>query len=100
LFYFRVSNFLTVLSALTAILIFVFPNLIPYTFAFFLGVFGFTLVMTLNLLLLGLLTLLFAALILTYPGSVAYMIGVFLILYGLTHLVNLLQEGRSITPLP
>ncbi|MEX0995120.1 MAG: hypothetical protein WD599_06285 [Balneolaceae bacterium] len=100
LFFFRVSNFLTALSALTALLIFIFPELIPYSFAFFLGVFGLTLVLTMNLMLPGLLTLLFAALILSYPGSVAYMIGVFLILYGLTHLINLIRESRSATPLP
>jgi len=45
LLYFKVSNFLTALSLLTAVLIFLLPELIPYTFAFFLGVFGLTFLM-------------------------------------------------------
>lgn len=93
--YFKVSSFLTALTALTAVLIFLLPELIPYTFAFFLGVFGLTFLI-MQLTLMGLTILLFSVLILMNPGSVAYMIGAFLLLYGFIHLVNLIQESRSI----
>lgn len=95
LLYFKVSSFLTALTALTAVLIFLLPELIPYTFAFFLGVFGLTFLM-MQLTLIGLVTLLFSVLILMNPGSVAYMIGAFLLLYGFIHLINLIQESREI----
>jgi hypothetical protein len=95
LLYFKVSSFLTALTALTAILIFLLPELIPYTFAFFLGVFGLTFLI-MQLTLIGLVTLLFSVLILMNPGSVAYMIGAFLLLYGFIHLVNLIRESREI----
>ncbi len=94
LLYFKVSNFLSALAALTAVLIFLLPELIPYTFAFFLGVFGLTFLM-MQLTILGFVTLLFALLIVMNPGSVAYMIGAFLLLYGFIHLVNLVQESRQ-----
>jgi hypothetical protein len=94
LLYFKVSNFLTALSLLTAVLIFLLPELIPYTFAFFLGVFGLTFLM-MQLTLLGFIILLFALLIVMNPGSVAYLIGLFLLLYGFIHLVNLIQESRG-----
>jgi hypothetical protein len=94
LLYFKVSNFLTALSLLTAVLIFLLPELIPYTFAFFLGVFGLTFLM-MQLTLLGFIILLFALLIVMNPGSVAYLIGAFLLMYGFIHLVNLIQESRG-----
>lgn len=94
LLYFKVSNFLSALAALTAVLIFLLPELIPYTFAFFLGVFGLTFLM-MQLTIPGFVTLLFAILIVMNPGSVAYMIGAFLLLYGFIHLVNLIQESRQ-----
>lgn len=97
LLYFKVSSFLTALTALTAVLIFLLPELIPYTFAFFLGVFGLTFLI-MQLTLLGLVILLFSVLILMNPGSVAYMIGAFLLLYGFIHLVNLIQESRKLNP--
>src|SRR5690625_107965 len=91
LFSFRVSSFLTALSALTALFIFLLPELIPYTFAFFLGIFGLTLLFSVPPL--GIISLIFAALILANPGSVAYMIGAFLLLYGFIHIVNFIQEA-------
>lgn len=91
LFSFRVSSFLTALSALTALFIFLLPELIPYTFAFFLGIFGLT--MLFSVPPLGIISLIFAALILANPGSVAYMIGAFLLLYGFIHIVNFIQEA-------
>lgn len=93
LFAFRVSSFLTALSALTALLIFLLPELIPYTFAFFLAVFGLTMLISLHLAPLGIISLVFAVLIIANPGSVAYMIGAFLLLYGFIHVVNFIQES-------
>ncbi|MEX2573666.1 MAG: hypothetical protein WD317_05190 [Balneolaceae bacterium] len=93
--YYRMNSFLTALAGLSALLIFLFPELIPFTFAFFLAVFGLTFLIT-TLVIPGIIMLIFAGLIISYPGSVAYMIGAFLVLYGFTHLVNLIQESRHV----
>ncbi len=93
-FYFRISNFITAVCFFTALLIFLLPELIPFTFAFFLALFGTTMLIAFKLAPVGIISLLFAGLIIAYPGSVAYMIGAFLMLYGFTHLINLIQESR------
>lgn len=95
LFAFGISSFLTALTALSALMIFLFPSLIPVTFALFLGLFGVIFLISFQLVPLGVIMIIFALLIGANPDSVAYMIAFFLLLYGSMHLVSAFRNRVS-----
>lgn len=95
LFAFGISSFLTALTALSALMIFLFPSLIPVTFALFLGLFGVIFLISFQLIPLGIIMIVFAMLIGANPDSVAYMIAFFLLLYGSMHLITTFRNRGS-----
>lgn len=95
LFAFGISSFLTAFTALSALMIFLFPSLIPITFALFLGLFGLIFLISFQLIPLGAIMIIFALLIGANPDSVAHMIGFFLLLYGSMHLISAFRNRSS-----
>ncbi len=90
---FRTPPIIAAFPIITSILIFIFPELIPVTFAAFLGFFGLILLLSFGFMVMGFLTLIIAALIVANPDSVAYLIALFLLLYGTTNLIRLFQRN-------
>src|SRR5699024_9550191 len=72
--FFRIPSALSAVPIVAGVIIFIFPELIPITFAMFLGLFGLILLLAFRFTITGALTLLIAALIITNPDSVAYLI--------------------------
>lgn len=95
LFAFGISIVLTALTATSALMIFLFPSLIPITFALFLGLFGFIFLISLQMIPLGIIMVIFSLLIWSNPDSVAYMIAYFLLLYGTIHILSALRQRFS-----
>ncbi len=93
LIYFRLPAIIPAIPLVAGILIFIFPDLIPYTFAGFLGFFGVILLLAFQFAIIGFLTLIIAVLILMNPESVAYLIAVFLLLYGVSNLIRHFRES-------
>ncbi len=92
---FRMPPFIAAFPMVTSILIFIFPELIPVTFAVFLGFFGLILLLSFSFTIMGILTLIIAALIISNPDSIAYLIAAFLLLYGVNNLIRIIQEGNT-----
>lgn len=92
--FFRVPATLSAVPIVAGVIIFIFPELIPITFAVFLGLFGLILLLIFRFTLTGVLTLIIAALIVTNPDSVAYLVAAFLLLYGVSNLIQLYQDRR------
>ena len=63
-----------------------------FTFAIFLGLFGFILLFGFQFTLVGVITLIIAALIVANPASIAYLVASFLLLYGVSNLIRLYQN--------
>ncbi len=99
-FLLRLSSLITGFTLLMALLIILFPKLIPFSFGLFLAVLGLFLLVTFRFVLAGIVALVFAALIMANPDSIAWMIATFLLLYGLTHLIDLIQERRGRRNIP
>lgn len=74
-------------------IILIFPELIPFTFAGFLTLFGLVLVISFQFSLLGVITLVIAALTFANPGWIAYTIAVFLLVYAVSNLIRLYRES-------
>jgi|GEM_PF-262564 len=91
--YFKVPAIIAAFPFLTGLFIFLFPDVIPITFAVFLGFFGLIMLLSFGFVFMGILTLVIAALILSNPDSVAYLIAAFLLLYGFSNLLRLFQQG-------
>lgn len=92
---FRIPSTLSALPIVAGILILIFPELIPGTFAAFLGLFGLILLFAFQFALLGIIALIIAALIIAYPGSVAYLIATFMLVYAVSNLIRLYQDGKD-----
>ncbi|MFO7846330.1 MAG: hypothetical protein R6V27_07205 [Balneolaceae bacterium] len=89
---FKTPPVIAAFPILTGIFIFVFPDVIPVTFAVFLGFFGLILLLSFGFVFMGILTLIMSGLIITNPDSVAYLIAAFLLLYGVSNLIKLFQQ--------
>lgn len=94
---FRIPSTLSALPIVAGALILIFPELIPGTFAVFLGLFGLVLLFAFQFSLLGIIALIIAILIITYPGSVAYFIASFMLLYAVSNLIRLYQNRKDAT---
>lgn len=91
---FKVSPTVAAVPIVSGIVIFLFPELIPATFAIFLGFFGLILLFGFQFALLGILTLIIAALIIANPDSVAYLVAVFLLFYSISNLIRYYQNWQ------
>ena len=91
---FRVPSVISIIPAIAGLVIMIFPDLIPITFAMFLGFFGLILLFIFRFTVTGALTLLLAILIILNPDSVSYLIAAFLILYGVSNLIHMYQDSR------
>lgn len=94
---FRMPSGVAAIPVVGGILIFIFPELIPVTFAVFLGLFGLMLLFGFQFTVVGVLTLLIAALIVANPASIAYLVASFLLLYGVSNLIRLYQGQQNTT---
>lgn len=92
---FRIPPTLSALPIIAGVVIFIFPELIPVTFAIFLGLFGLVLLIAFQFALMGVFTLVIAGLIAAYPDSVAYLIATFLLLYAVSNLIRFYQDWQS-----
>lgn len=90
--YFKTPAVIAAFPILAGTFIFIFPDVIPVTFAVFLGFFGLILLLSFGFMFMGILTLIIAALIISNPDSVAYLIAAFLLLYGVSNLIKLFQK--------
>src|SRR5690625_5367693 len=93
--YFKMPPLLAGFPVVAGILIFLLPELIPYTFAAFLGFFGFILILGFQFAIAGVLTLIIAILTLMNPDWIAYIISLFLLLYGVSELRLSITERQS-----
>ena len=93
--YARVPSFISGFPIVAGVLIFIFPEPIPYTFALFLGFFGLIMLMGFQFAIMGFLTLIIAVLILMNPDSIAYFIAAFMLLYGISNLIRLFQNRNQ-----
>ncbi|MEX2478384.1 MAG: hypothetical protein WD357_08100 [Gracilimonas sp.] len=79
-------------------LIFIFPELIPYTFAGFLGFFGLIMLFSFQLSFLGIITFIIAVLIVMNPDSVAYFIAFFMLTYAISNLIQFYKQWKNKDP--
>ncbi|MEX0723091.1 MAG: hypothetical protein WD053_04405 [Gracilimonas sp.] len=79
-------------------LIFIFPELIPYTFAGFLGFFGLIMLFSFQLSILGIITFIIAVLIVMNPDSVAYFIAFFMLSYAISNLIQFYKQWKNKGP--
>lgn len=92
---FRISPGLSSIPIVTGVIIFIFPELIPVTFAVFLGLFGFILLFGFQFAVVGVMTLVIALLIIMNPDSVAYLIATFLLIYSVSSLIRFYQNRHN-----
>src|SRR5699024_10979797 len=85
---FKIPAALAAIPVIAGVIIFIFPELIPFTFAAFLGLFGFMLLFGFQFAVVGIITLVIAILILMNPDSVAYLIATFLLIYAISNLIR------------
>jgi hypothetical protein len=92
---FRIPPALSAVPIVAGLVIFIFPELIPVTFALFLGLFGLILLLGFHFSIIGIFTLIIAALIIANPDWVAYLIATFLLVYGVSNLIRFYQERQA-----
>jgi len=92
---FKIPPAFSGIPVVAGILIFIFPELIPITFAAFLAFFGFILLFAFQFSIFGILTLIIALLIISNPASVAYFIASFMLLYAISNLIKFYQNWQN-----
>ena len=93
---FRIPAGLAAVPVVAGVLIFIFPELIPITFALFLGLFGFILLFAFQFSVIGVITLIISLLIFLNPDSVAYLIAVFLLVYAVSNFINFYRAWKEL----
>lgn len=91
---FKLPTGLSAVPIVAGIMIFIFPELIPVTFAVFLGLFGLILLFGFRFEFVGIITLIIALLIAMNPNSVAYLIATFLLLYAVSNLIRVYRDWQ------
>jgi membrane-bound ClpP family serine protease len=95
---FKFPGAVAALPIVAGALIFIFPELIPFTFAGFLGLFGLIMLFSFQLSFLGILTLIIAILIIMNPDSVAYFIAFFMLVYSVSNLIQFYKQWKNRGP--